>query len=65
VTNSVASRAGVFDQILERTIEDLEKSGALAVELAEFRNIQTSYGGATARLAAEALIHMWLQLEQQ
>lgn len=64
VTNSVASRAGAFDQTLERAINELERSGALAIELAEFRVIQTNYGGATARLAAETLICMWLELEQ-
>lgn len=58
----MASQSCVLDDKLNRAIDQLEKSGLLKDELAEYRSIQTEYGGATANVAAELLIAMWTEV---
>lgn len=58
----VASQSCVLDDKLSKAIDQLEKSGLLKDELAEYRSIETRYGGATANVAAELLIAMWTEV---
>ncbi|MBY0546646.1 MAG: hypothetical protein K2W95_05110 [Candidatus Obscuribacterales bacterium] len=58
----VASQSCVLDDKLSKAIDQLEKSGLLKDELAEYRSIQTRYGGATANVAAELLVAMWTEV---
>lgn len=59
---SVASQSCVLDDRLSRMIDQLEKTGLLKEEVAEYRSIQTRYGGATANVAAQLLIAMWAEV---
>lgn len=44
---------------LSRLIDQLENSGLLKDELAEYRLFESRYGGAVAAAAAELLIALW------
>ncbi len=62
---SVSRTSCVLDEKLSRAIEELERSGRLDHELAEFRSIATNYGGATAIMAAEVLVEFWRESSEQ
>lgn len=61
MTNGLLTPSLVRDEKLDKTIEELERSGQLAQAVAEFRSIESTYGGATAKLAAQLLIEMWYE----